>query len=123
MNRKEIIIGIGAFMVSISIVIGGYLIGEAIKTAYAVEADNAAESIMDLSEVAKYLNMSEGEVKDIIRVEDNQLKQLGSFTGKMFPYFTIDDKQYFSREEIDEWLMEVASSRRNYNTKTGFILQ
>ncbi len=123
MNRKEILIVIGALMISFSIVISGYLIGEAIKTVYTVEADYAKGNIMDLSEVAKYLNMSEGEVSAIIRIEDNQLKQYGFFDGKRFPYFTIDDKKYFYRNEIDLWLMEVADSHRIYDTNKGYILE
>lgn len=124
MNRKEILILIGVLMVSISIVISGYLIGEAIKTRYVQEEDlNVSDQIMDLSEVAKYLNMSEGNVRAIIRLEDEEIKKFGSFTGKMFPYFTIDEKQYFYRNEIDVWLMEVASSHRIYDTNKGYILQ
>ncbi len=123
MNRKEIIIGVGALLISISIVISGYLVGEAIKTVIAVEADNTTESVMDLSEAAKYLNMSHTEVRAIIRLEENQLKQYGFFSGMRFPYFTIDNKQYFYKDKIDEWLKEVASSHTIYDTDKGYILQ
>ncbi len=122
MNRKEILFGIGAILVSVSIVISGYLIGEAIKTANAIEA-NATVNVMDLSEAAKYLNMSEAEVNAIIRLEENQLKQYGFFSGMRFPYFTIDNKQYFIKDGIDEWLKEVASSHTIYDTKNGYLLQ
>lgn len=124
MNRKEIIIGIGALLISISIVVGGYLIGEAIKEANAVDADSLiTPSVMDMPMVAEYMNMSQEEVRAIIRLEEKQLTEHGFFTGKMFPYFTIDDKQYFYKDEIDVWLMEVAGSRGFYDTSEGFIVR
>jgi hypothetical protein len=67
--------------------------------------------------------MSQEEVRAIIRLEEKQLTELGSFTGKVFPYFTIDDKQYFYKDEIDVWLMEVAGSRSIYDTSKGFVLR
>ncbi|MDF2905516.1 MAG: hypothetical protein K0R34_837 [Herbinix sp.] len=124
MNRKEIIIGIGALLISISIVIGGYLIGEAIKEVFAVDtASNITSGVMDLPMVAEYMNMSQEEISAIIRLEEKQLTEYGSFSGKMFPYFTIDGKQYFYKEEIDVWLMEVAGSRSIYDMNEGFILR
>jgi hypothetical protein len=121
--RKEIVIGIGALLVSISIVIGGYLISEAIKTVIAVEANNTTESVMDLPEVAEYLNMSPVEVRAVMRLEEDQLTKYGFFSGMRFPFFTIDDKQYFYKDEIDVWLKEVASSHTIYDTNKGYILQ
>jgi predicted DNA-binding transcriptional regulator AlpA len=123
LSRKEIVIGIGALLISISIVISGYLIGEAIKTVIAAEANNTTESVMDLPEAAKYLNMSEAEVRAIMRLEEEQITQYGFFSGMRFPHFTIDDKQYFYKDEIDEWLKEVASRHAIYDTNKGFILQ
>lgn len=123
MYRKEIVIGVGALLISISIVIGCYLIGEAMKTVTAAEANNTTESVMDLSEVAEYLHMSPVEVRAIMRLEEDQLTKYGFFSGMRFPYFTIDDKQYFYKDEIDEWLKEVASSHAIYDTNKGYILQ
>jgi hypothetical protein len=117
------VIGIGALLISFSIVIGGYLIGEAIKTVIAVEANNTTESVMDLSEVAEYLNMSPVEVRAVMRLEEEQITQYGFFSGMRFPYFTIDSKTFFYKDEIDEWLKEVASSHAIYDTNKGYILQ
>lgn len=92
LSRKDIIISIGVLLTCISVIIGGYLIGKAIKEANTMEADNNITSkVMDLPMVADYLNMTQGEVRAIIRLEEEQISEYGSFTGKMFPYFTIDN--------------------------------
>lgn len=37
----------------------------------------------------------------------------------MFPYFIINNNQYFYKDEIDEWLKEASNYHREYNTKSG----
>lgn len=67
--------------------------------------------------------MPDEEVLAIIETEKKKLDETHSFTGKMFPYFIIDNKLYFYKDEIDEWLKEVSSSHRQYDTTKGWILQ
>ena len=67
--------------------------------------------------------MTEEEVCAIIQTEKKKLDETHSFTGKMFPYFTINNKQYFYKDEIDEWLKQVSSHHRQYDTTKGWILQ
>lgn len=78
---------------------------------------------LTLSQVAEYLNMPDEEVRAIIQTEKKKLDETHSFSGKMFPYFTINNKWYFYKDEIDEWLKEVSSSHRQYDTTNGWILQ
>jgi len=63
--------------------------------------------------------MTVGEVQGIMQTEKKILEETGSFSGKMFPYFTINNKQYFYKDELDEWLKEVSSNRRVYDTIKG----
>nr|WP_278678450.1 hypothetical protein [Clostridium paraputrificum] len=41
--------------------------------------------------------------------------------GPMFPYFTGNDKMYFYKQPIDEWLKEVLTQRKEYDTISGFV--
>lgn len=72
---------------------------------------------MNISEVANYLGMTEEEVQGIINTEKNMLESRGSYTGIMFPYFIVNDKLYFYKEQIDEWLKDTSIQRKEYDTK------
>ena len=67
--------------------------------------------------------MTEEEVQGIINTEKSMLEETGSFTGIMFPYFTVNEKQYFSKAAIDEWLNEVSKEHREYDTNKKQLLQ
>ena len=41
----------------------------------------------------------------------------------MFPYFTVNEKQYFSKVAIDEWLKEASNEHREYDTNKKQLLQ
>ena len=124
MGNKNLVTAISIVFLGISIMVSGYFIGNAIKSTD--DGDKRTEpvevKVLNLSQVAGYLNMSEEELKRIIVIEKNQLEKTGSFYGKMFPYFTIDNKQYFYKNEIDEWLKNVTSTHREYNTNEGWLL-
>lgn len=111
--------------IGISIIINGYFIGDAIKSISPqdLRVNSSDSKVLSLEQVAKYLNMSEEEVITIIQIEDNKLTKTGSFFGKMFPYFVVNNKQYFYKDEIDEWLKEVSNNHREYNTTEGWVLQ
>lgn len=125
MGAKNLINTIAIIFLGVSIMVSGYFIGNAIKSID--ERDSRIETfdtkVLNLSQVAVYLNMSEKDIKRIIQIEKNELEKTGSFRGKMFPYFTIDNKQYFYKDEIDEWLKEVSSTRSEYDTNKGWLLR
>lgn len=113
-----------------SIIFASIWIGYSLKKTVSLQASisNQTPTLTDsktltLSQVAEYLNMTEEEVRAIIQTEKKKLDETHSFEGKMFPYFTINNKQYFYKDEIDEWLKEVSSNHRQYDTTKGWILQ
>ncbi|MBB6217154.1 hypothetical protein HNQ80_003260 [Anaerosolibacter carboniphilus] len=125
--RKYLLICI--VFLGISIIFNGIMIGYAIQSAIQskpekvelTKADNG--NLITVSDVAKYLNISENEVLGIINTEKKQLEQYGTFSGPMFPYLIINKKYYFNKTSIEEWLKEVTSTRRQYDTVKGWILQ
>ncbi len=124
MNKKIVLAVISVLIFSISIVVSAYLIGDAIKSNNAVEnSENEYKElkVLNIAQVAEYLNMSEEDVKSIIEIEKSELENTGSFAGKMFPYFTVNNKLYFYKDEIDAWLQEAAVNHRYYDTQKGYI--
>lgn len=85
-------------------------------------ANSGSGNLITVSDVAKYLNISEDEVLGIINTEKKQLEQYGMFSGAMFPYLIINKKYYFNKTSIDEWLKEATLTRRQYDTVKGWIL-
>lgn len=73
-------------------------------------------NVFTISQVAEYIRMTEEEVQGIIDTEEIELDTTGSFSGIMFPYFIVNEKQYFYKEKIDEWLKEVSNEHREYDT-------
>ncbi|MPM42959.1 hypothetical protein SDC9_89631 [bioreactor metagenome] len=111
-----IILAVGMFLSSI-------YFGYSIQKGSNIQVENAAvnSSVMNISEVANYLGMTEEEVQGIINTEKNMLESRGSYTGIMFPYFIVNDKLYFYKEQVDEWLKDISIQRKEYDTKKLFV--
>ena len=127
MYKRNVFIAIAVLFISISIALSGYFIGEGLRiigkkdlTTTIVATDNM---VLDLTQVANYLKMTEEEITGIIQTEKNKLEETGSFYGRMFPYFVVNNNKYFYKDEVNEWLKEVSSNRREYDTKSGWILR
>ncbi len=123
-NKK--LLPIAILILAASLLFASVWTGYSLQKALAPEAPDTEPaagdgSVFNLAQAAAYLNLTEGEVLGIIETEEAQLHEYGGFSGKMFPYFTVNDKQYFYRDEIDEWLKEVSGLRRQYNTAEGWI--
>lgn len=127
-NKK--LLPISIITLAMSVVFGSIWIGHSIEKNVSLQASiltptsiSTDSKTLTLSQVAEYLNMKDEEVSAIIQTEKKVLDETHSFYGKMFPYFTINNKQYFYKDEIDEWLKEVSSHRTQYDTTKGLILQ
>lgn len=123
MKNNKLWFGVTIIFLGVSIMICGYFIGSAIMSADVEKSSSEITigPVLNLSQVALYLNMSEKEVSGIINTEKDMLNTMGSFTGIMFPYFIIDKQQYFYKDQIDEWLKEVSGARKEYNTVEGWV--
>lgn len=124
MDDKKLL-PVSIIILAISVVIASIWVGQSLKSFKGLQTTSTTiHSItLNLSQVAEYLNMSEAEVRGIIKTEKNMLNKSGVFHGKSFPYFVINKKQYFIKSEIDEWLKEVSIYHTEYDTKSGWILR
>ena len=84
------------------------------------QANEDTNTLFDLEELSNYLGMSEEEIKNIMMIEEIMLNQSGHYSGMMFPYFKVDEKYYFYKETIDEWLEEVTTDKKQYDSKSKY---
>jgi hypothetical protein len=125
-NKK--LLPVSIIILAMSVIFGSIWIGHSLEENVSLQTSTSTSvstnsKILTLSQVAEYLNMKEEEVSGIIQTEQKKLNETHTFVGKMFPYFSVDNKQYFYKDEIDEWLKEVSSNHRQYDTTKGWILQ
>lgn len=120
-NNK--LIPMSIVILTLGIMLSSILLGYSIQKLSNVQTKNTIgdNNVLTISQAANYLGMTE-EVLGIIKIEKKILESSGSYTGMMFPYFTVNDKLYFYKEQIDEWMKEVSNLRREYDTKSGFVL-
>jgi hypothetical protein len=125
MNKKIFWAGFAVLFICISIILSGYMIGDAIKSNNATSTKNTYEDlkVFNLTQVAEYLHMTEQEVKSIIVIENNKLTNTGTFFGEMFPYFKVNDNFYFYKDALDIWLIDATKNRRGYDTEKYIQVQ
>lgn len=124
MFKKDFIIASAILFIGAAIIINGYFIRDGIIVSNLHESTTASvdNKVLNLSQAAEYLKMTEEEIQGVMQTEKDMLKKTGSFSGKMFPYFTINNKTFFYKNEIDEWLKDVSNNHREYNTIDGWVL-
>lgn len=114
-NNKLISIIILALAILLSSIYLGYSIQKIPNT------QSVNSSVMTISEVANYLRMTEEDVQGIIDAEKFMLESTGSYTGIMFPYFKVNDKLYFYKEQVDEWIKDISVQHKEYDTKKHLV--
>lgn len=70
--------------------------------------------LMTIKETSEFMHLTENQVRKIISTEESILKTTGSYTGKMFPYITIDNEIYVSTGELEEWIKQSVQERKQY---------
>lgn len=84
---------------------------------------NTSNDVMTLEEMAMYLKMTKDDVLSIIKIEQERLHKYHSFSGKMFPYFKINNDYYVYKEELQDWLEEASFDQREYDTKSNTLIK
>ena len=122
-NNKSLSVSI--IILTLGIMLSSIFLGYSIQKSTNIQTKNYTidSNVFTVSEVANYLGMTEEEVQGIINTEKSMLEETDSFTGIMFPYFTVNEKQYFSKVAIDEWLKEASNEHREYDTNKKQLLQ
>lgn len=114
MNKKTaVILGVSIILASLIL---GFLLRDALKDNEALYV-NTNDEVLTVTEAADYLKLTKDEVMGIIITEKKELSTKGIFLGNMFPYYKVNDKYYFSKSQLNEWLMDVTKNRGEYDLK------
>lgn len=121
-NNKSLLISI--VILTLCIMLSSIWLGYSIQKSSNIQKQDSVinSNVFTISQVSEYLRMTEEEVQGIIDTEEIWLDTTGSFSGIMFPYFIVNEKKYFYKEKIDEWLKEVSNEHREYNTNKKQLL-
>jgi hypothetical protein len=100
---------IGASILSLSIVISAFIIGNSLNSAGKGEQPQPltypANDVMTINQLSDYLQISEDSLEKIIREDMIAKTNLTTYdTYRFIPYLKIDEQKRFLRSEIDEWL-------------------
>jgi hypothetical protein len=114
-GNEEMKLEYSIVLLAISIAFSGVWIGNSLKQEKKVENIKIGENL-SLSEAADYLKLSEESIKKIIIQEEQYLKEMGSYSGMMFPYSIVYGEYIFSKHSLDEWVKETTQTRSEYST-------
>lgn len=112
-----------SLLLAISIIISSVLIQDGLKgndmgglKANAINHTTSQEirPLLNIKEASDYLNLTENQIRFIITSEENTLKTMGSYSGKMFPYIKVNNEIFISKADLSEWIKEAASQRKEY---------
>lgn len=119
-NNKSVSIAI--IILTCGIILSSLWLGYSIQKSAKLITQNSTINmdVLTVSEVANYIGMSEEEIHGIINTEKSELEESRGFWGMRFPYFIVNEKEYFHKELIDEWLKEASNENREYDTNKGF---
>lgn len=84
-NNK--LLSISIIIVGLCILLSSTWLGYSIQKSTNIQTQKIAtdSNVMNISQVANYLGMTEEEVQGIMKTEKNILESTGSYTGTMFP--------------------------------------
>lgn len=94
-------------ILAISIVFGSIWIGNSIgKIAYSQEYDYISfKALLNKEEAAQYLNISVEQLDSILRKDERQKMNLGSYpTYKFIPYMEIEGELMFNMDGLHQWI-------------------
>lgn len=118
---------LGCIIISIGIILNGYIVSnneiEFFNNHKIDKIDYGNKNVLNIKETAKYLNMTEKEVKGIMDLEKKRLEETGSFSGVSLSYIIVNEKHFFSKKELDRWIEESAMDKRIYDIDGGVLLK
>lgn len=97
-----------------SVLFSGIWIGNSLNNCLKSNISQPGKALITIDEASAFLGIPAEEIQNIITREQQHLDKYHSFTGKMFPYIKLNNRLYFNKDELNEWLQEKASDRTNF---------
>ncbi|MGD8188617.1 helix-turn-helix domain-containing protein [Brevibacillus ginsengisoli] len=115
-------------LLAAAIAFSGFWIGNAMKVQNSLKSGSfltsasasttiptvPVKALLTLDEAAQYLGLSKEQTLSIVRQEQQQLGQAGSYTGVMLSPVRINSDLYFTKSNLDNWANEVTSQGKSY---------
>lgn len=117
MKQFNISLFLSSLILGVSIITGCLLLQENFNDKELIvtnEITKEPKALLNTKETAEYLNLTEQQVKTIIESENHILSTTNSYHGKMFPYIKIGIEIFVSRDELNEWIKESTTQRKEY---------
>lgn len=104
-----------SLILGIALITGCFIIKGSQSSISATNSNEISNKpLMTIQETAKYLNVTEFQVRTIISTEETMLKTTGSYTGMMFPIIRIGSDIFVSTTGLNDWLTESTQQRKQY---------
>jgi len=98
---------ISSIILGIAIITGCFIIkGSQSSISPTINNEYSNKPLMTLKETAKYLNITESQVRKIITTEETMLKTQGAYTGVLFPII--------STSVLNDWIKESIQQRKEF---------
>ena len=104
-NNK--LLPLSIIILAINFVFGSIWIGNSIEKASELEGYDhiAFRALLNKEEAAQYLNISVEQLNSILRKDEQQKRNLGSYpTYRFIPYMELEGNQMFNIEGLNLWI-------------------
>lgn len=113
--KKNLSNVICSVILGIAIITGCFIIKESQPSINATKNNEISDKpLMTIQETARYLNITESQVRKIIFTEETMLKRQGSYTGVLFPIIKIADDILVSTSALNDWTKESVQQKKEF---------
>ncbi|WP_238649681.1 hypothetical protein [Paenibacillus piscarius] len=121
MKNQYTILG-AALILGLSLVGGSYVISHELaighelnmQTQPQTDRQDTDHSLMTLEQTARFLRLSEDQVKNIMKAENAILRNDGPFEGAKLPYLKVDNEFLFNKQQVLLWIQAASQENRVY---------
>lgn len=121
MKNHYTILG-AALILGLSLIGGSYVISHELaqgnelqmQTQPQADAQETDHPLMTLAETARFLRLSEDQVKNIMKAENVMLRNDGPFEGTKLPYLKVDNEFLFNKQQVMLWIQAASQENRVY---------
>ncbi|WP_340023006.1 hypothetical protein MHI24_28890 [Paenibacillus sp. FSL K6-1096] len=114
MKNQYTLLG-AALILGLSLVGGSYVISHGLQMQPQAQVDTQDEHpLMTLAETARFLRLSEDQVKNIMKAENAMLRNDGPFEGMKLPYLKVDNEFLFNKQQVMLWIQAASQEKRVY---------
>lgn len=121
MKNHYTILG-AALILGLSLLGGSYVISHELANGHELQMQPQSQAdtqdtdhpLMTLEQTARFLRLSEDQVKNIMKAENAMLRNDGPFEGTKLPYLKVDNEFLFNKQQVMTWIQAASQENRVY---------